>query len=214
MEKLNNFAELGLIFKYALKDLSRNYKKISSIIITLFISLFILSAIFTIEDSLKKELNENAKTLLGGDLEIDYNTYINAGVVFFSKKHLDIFKQVLDFYLENREELDNWNKGGGKEQTIFNFHLVKNNVNLKLLKPEWNLISIHRKDMFSYNWQLNEDQTPFFIKYGYHWKFSGMPKDSRTNLMKQTWDIIGHNYESKNSRYQKILNSTSLNKKS
>ena len=73
MEKLNNSTELSLIFKYALKDLSRNYNKISSIIITLFISLFILSAIFTIEESLKKELNDNAKTLLGGDLEIDYN---------------------------------------------------------------------------------------------------------------------------------------------
>ncbi len=73
MEKLNNSSELSLIFKYALKDLSRNYKKISSIIVTLFISLFILSAIFTIEDSLKKELDDNAKVLLGGDLEIDYN---------------------------------------------------------------------------------------------------------------------------------------------
>ncbi|WP_435087446.1 ABC transporter permease [Candidatus Pelagibacter bacterium nBUS_29] len=73
MEKLNNPSELNLIFKYALKDLSRNYKKLASIIITLFISLFILSAIFTIEDSLKKELNDNAKSLLGGDLEIDYN---------------------------------------------------------------------------------------------------------------------------------------------
>ena len=73
MEKLNNPSELNLIFKYALKDLSRNYKKLSSIIITLFISLFILSAIFTIEDSLKKELNDNARSLLGGDLEIDYN---------------------------------------------------------------------------------------------------------------------------------------------
>ncbi len=73
MEKLNNSSELSLIFKYALKDLSRNYKKLSSIIVTLFISLFILSAIFTIEDSLKKELNDNAKVLLGGDLEIDYN---------------------------------------------------------------------------------------------------------------------------------------------
>ena len=73
MEKLKNPSELNLIFRYALKDLSRNYKKLSSIIITLFISLFILSAIFTIEDSLKKELNDNAKALLGGDLEIDYN---------------------------------------------------------------------------------------------------------------------------------------------
>ncbi len=73
MEKLNNSTEFSLILKYALKDLSRNYHKISSIILTLFISLFILSAIFTIEDSLKKELNNNAKSLLGGDLEIDYN---------------------------------------------------------------------------------------------------------------------------------------------
>jgi putative ABC transport system permease protein len=88
MEKLNNPSELNLIIKYALKDLSRNYKKLTSIIITLFISLFILSAIFTIEDSLKKELNDNAKALLGGDLEIDYNR--NEG-------NLDLVNQVKEF---------------------------------------------------------------------------------------------------------------------
>ena len=88
MEKLNNPSELNLIFKYALKDLSRNYKKLSSIIITLFISLFILSAIFTIEDSLKKELNDNAKALLGCDLEIDYNR--NEG-------NLELVNQVKEF---------------------------------------------------------------------------------------------------------------------
>jgi putative ABC transport system permease protein len=88
MEKLNNRSEFSLIFKYALKDLSRNYHKISSIIATLFISLFILSAIFTIEDSLKKELNDNAKALLGGDLEIDYNR--NQG-------NLELVNQVKEF---------------------------------------------------------------------------------------------------------------------
>ncbi len=88
MEKLNNHSEFSLILKYALKDLSRNYHKISSIIVTLFISLFILSAIFTIEDSLKKELNDNAKGLLGGDLEIDYNR--NPG-------NLDLVNQVKKF---------------------------------------------------------------------------------------------------------------------
>ena len=88
MEKLNNYNQLTLVIKYALKDLSRNYKRISSIIITLFISLFILSAIFTIEDSLKKELKDNAKALLGGDLEIDYNR--NPG-------NLDLINQVEKF---------------------------------------------------------------------------------------------------------------------
>jgi len=88
MEKLNNPSEFSLIIKYALKDLSRNYKKLTSIIVTLFISLFILSAIFTIEDSLKKELNDNAKSLLGGDLEIDYNR---------NKGNLELVNQVKEF---------------------------------------------------------------------------------------------------------------------
>ena len=73
MEKLLKIFEFNLILKYAFRDLVRNYRKIFSIILTLFISLFILSAILTIEDSLKKELNDNAKSLLGGDVEIDYN---------------------------------------------------------------------------------------------------------------------------------------------
>ena len=73
MVKLNKNQNFSLYFKYALRDLTRSYNKISSIIITLFISLFILSSIMTIEDSLENELNENAKLLLGGDIEIDYN---------------------------------------------------------------------------------------------------------------------------------------------
>ncbi len=88
MEKLNNYLKFSMICKYALRDLSKNYNKILSIITTLFISLFILSAIFTIEDSLKKELNNNAKLLLGGDLEIDYNR--NLG-------NLDLVDQVKEF---------------------------------------------------------------------------------------------------------------------
>ncbi len=97
MEKLNNSSELSLIFKYALKDLSRNYKKISSIIVTLFISLFILSAIFTIEDSLKKELNDNAKVLLGGDLEIDYNRNQGDLTLVNKVKKFSTVSQMIEF---------------------------------------------------------------------------------------------------------------------
>ena len=71
-----------------MRDLRRNYKKISSIILTLFISLFILSSIFTIEDSLNKELNNNSRALLGGDIEIDYNR--NVG-------NLELINQVKEF---------------------------------------------------------------------------------------------------------------------
>ena len=43
--------DLSLYSGYAFRDLSRSYSKILSIIITLLISLFILSAILTIEES-------------------------------------------------------------------------------------------------------------------------------------------------------------------
>ena len=88
MEKLSKLSEYKLTLIYALRDLSRNYKKISSIILTLFISLFILSSIFTIEDSLNKELNNNSRALLGGDIEIDYNR--NVG-------NLELINQVKEF---------------------------------------------------------------------------------------------------------------------
>ena len=97
MEKLNNLSEINMIIKYALKDLSRNYKKIFSIIVTLFISLFILSSIFTIEDSLKKELNNNARALLGGDLEIDYNRNQGNLELINKVKEFTIVSQMIEF---------------------------------------------------------------------------------------------------------------------
>ena len=88
MEKLSSLTEFKLILMYALRDLRRNYKKIFSIVITLLISLFILSSIFTIEDALNKELKNNSRALLGGDIEIDYNR--NEG-------NLDLINQIKEF---------------------------------------------------------------------------------------------------------------------
>ena len=73
MEKLFNYTDLKFIFLFSFKDLLRSKAKLLSISITLFLSLFIYSTILTINLSLNEELSKNQKTLLGGDLEIDYN---------------------------------------------------------------------------------------------------------------------------------------------
>ena len=73
MEKLFNYTDLKFIFLFSFKDLVRSKAKLLSISITLFLSLFIYSTILTINLSLNEELSKNQKTLLGGDLEIDYN---------------------------------------------------------------------------------------------------------------------------------------------
>ena len=97
MVKFPKSSDLKLIFKYSIKDLSRNYFKIKSIVLTLFISLFILSVILTIEDSLKKELRDNARELLGGDLELDYNRFQGDLNLINKVKDFAIVSEMVEF---------------------------------------------------------------------------------------------------------------------
>jgi hypothetical protein len=66
---------------------------------------------------------------------------------------------------------------------------------MKFLPQSWNLISIHKKEMFNHNWQLNENPTPFFVKYANIWHFTGFSMQDRVSLMKQTWELYEDNYK-------------------
>ena len=119
--------------------------------------------------------------------------------MIFNENHREFFESFKQLYLDNIDSFidaqDNVVKKS-TEQTAINYWLQMNDVDVNLSLPiAFKLTHLHRKEMFSHNWQLNEDQTPFFIKYGYVWFFNGIPKNERTNLMKQTWDFIGGNYE-------------------
>ena len=72
--------------------------------------------------------------------------------------------------------------------------LQKQNVKIKELPPIWNMFSMHKREMFNHNWQDGEDKTPFFIKYSWLWHFTGFPIEDRTNIMKQTWEMVGDRY--------------------
>jgi hypothetical protein len=126
--------------------------------------------------------------------DIDISKYINAGVIFFHNKHIPLFQEFFKFYLENKTILNKWNKGGGREQTLLNYHLQTSNIKIKLLRPEWNLFSIHRKNMFLNNWQ-KQDKTPHFLKYSYVWHFTGFPIEERQKIMQDLWENIKQNYD-------------------
>ena len=79
----------------------------------------------------------------------------------------------------------------GTEQTPLNYWLQMNDVEMNFNLPTaFKLTHMHRKELFSHNWQDGDDKTPFFIKYGYNWVFNGIPKDQRNNMMKETWDYV------------------------
>ena len=131
--------------------------------------------------------------------DLNKHDYFSSGVIIFNKTHQDIFLEFKDLYLNNVDEfveLQDKIVRKGTEQTPLNYWLQKNEVEMNLDLPfSYKLTHIHRKDMFKHNWQLNEDPTPFFIKYGYNWVFNGIPKDQRTELMTQVWDLVKNNYD-------------------
>ena len=118
--------------------------------------------------------------------------------MIFNDKHKQLINDFKQFYIDNIDEFINLQDKvvkRGNEQTPMNYWLQKNNVDLNLDLPlPYKLTHLQRKELFSYNWQLEEDKTPFFIKYGYNYSFNGIPKDQRTDLMRQTWDLIKEKY--------------------
>ena len=137
------------------------------------------------------------KNIFNG-FDLDQSKYVNSGFMIFNEGHKELLIKFKQFYIDNIDEfirLQDVVVKKGNEQTPMNYWLQVNSVDLNLDLPlPYKLTHLQRKELFSYNWQLDEDKTPFFIKYGYNYSFNGMPKDQRTDLMKQTWDLIKKNY--------------------
>ena len=129
--------------------------------------------------------------------ELDISKYFCAQFVIFNKSHKELFMKFKENYLENVEEFIHLQKTvrRGTDQTPFNYIVQMNDTEVTYLPKPYRLSHLNRKEMFSHNWQLNEDLTPFFIKYGYIWFFSGFDKTIRNKLMGQAWDLIRNNYD-------------------
>ena len=125
--------------------------------------------------------------------------FFQTGFVVINKNHKEFFESLKEFYYDNKDKLISLQDKEiikGTDQTPFNYWLQIKNIDVNTSLPfMYNLTHMHRKSMFMYNWQLEDNKTPYFIKYGYVWKYNGIPKNERTNLMKQTWDLVGGMYE-------------------
>ena len=129
--------------------------------------------------------------------QLDINKYFNSGFVIFNEKHRHIFDKFKEKYMDDVDDFLHLQKTvrRGTCQTPLNYVVQMSGIDVNYLPLPYRLSHLHRKDMFGYNWQLNEDKTPFFIKYGYVWVFGGFDKRARDKIVKQTWDLIGHKYE-------------------
>lgn len=134
------------------------------------------------------------------NFNFDLKKYINCGFQIFDKNHKKFLIELEDFYDKNNDQildLQNNKVKRGTDQPVYNYLLQMSNVKVDISLPPAFLQTHHQRfDWFSHNWQLNEDKTPFFIKYGYIHQYSGFPqRGQRFQLMSQTWDLIKENYK-------------------
>lgn len=130
-------------------------------------------------------------------INFDPKRYIDCGFQIFTKKHLTFLRQLKEFYFDNIKEILilQTNVRRGTDQPIYNYLLQKLDIKFKFELPiSFNINHMPRFGWFGHNWQLKEDGTPYFIKYGNLWKFSGFDRSKRNELMKSTWDIVKNMY--------------------
>lgn len=133
------------------------------------------------------------------DFDLNISEYINSGFIIFNEVHKEFFESFKQLYEDNKDlfiQMQDKLIRKGTEQTPLNYHLQMNNIDVKTDLPlPFKLTHLNRKEMFGHNWQLKNDPMPFFMKYGYNWIFNGIPKDQRTSLIKQIWDMVHHYYD-------------------
>ena len=81
--------------------------------------------------------------------------YFNTGFIIANKKHKPFFKELQNFYLENKDELYSirnhqnykWHPIPGVGQTCVNFLVKKHKIKIRYLPERYNLQDMFRKDL-------------------------------------------------------------------
>lgn len=131
-------------------------------------------------------------------VQFDYTKYVSCGFQIFDESHEHFLIKLQDYYWSNNEEILNLQNNKvkrGTDQPVYNYLLQLFDIPVNTnLNPAFMLTHLNRFDWLSHNWQLN-DSTPFFVKYGYIFFYSGFPnRGDREAMMSQTWEQIKHNY--------------------
>tara|TARA_Y100000310_G_scaffold161820_1_gene161728 strand:+ start:619 stop:1428 length:810 start_codon:yes stop_codon:yes gene_type:complete len=119
---------------------------------------------------------------------IPYDRYINAGFQIINKSHKKFFKEIIDFYNTNKNEINEVQHkfGVGSDQTNVNLLLNKKNIDFKFLPYEFNMTALYQKEI------LDEDLT--FTKLGWVYHFCSIPDNWDNNKtlywMKKTYEYF------------------------
>jgi hypothetical protein len=120
---------------------------------------------------------ENYKKHLFPNVDVPLFEYFNSGVIVCNKSHKEFYNTLIEFYLNNQENLcilqDTY--GVGTDQPVLNFMVKQENLEYKHLSYEWNMQDLQRFGI------LDNELT--FTKVGWVYHFNSMDTELRYNVM-------------------------------
>ena len=117
-----------------------------------------------------RSLENYSKYAFGGFMSKFYN-YIDCGFMVVNESHKEFFKNITNFYHENSELLKEIETKlhVGTDQTPVNILVERENIDLKLLPYEFNMVDMNRKEI------LTPDL--LFTKIGWIYQFNCIPNN-------------------------------------
>lgn len=116
-----------------------------------------------------RSLENYSKAVFNG-FQSKFWNYIDCGFMIVNEKHKDFFKTITHFYSKNSTKLKEVEKlHTGTDQTPVNILIERENVELKLLPYEFNMIDLNRKEI------LDEQLT--FTNIGHIFHFNCIPNN-------------------------------------
>lgn len=145
-----------------------------------------------LDDELPKWVNASIGTYrsLFPTTTLDWWEYFNSGFMIFNKNHEDLLLRFINFFKNHKQEIfaihESSDLKAGFDQTLFNFFIQEQKVEISYLPKIFNFYHLPKKKML---------EKKEFIDCAYIWHFNGIKHSERKNYMRETWDMIKKNYQ-------------------
>ena len=117
---------------------------------------------------------------LFGGKRINQWNYINGGFQIINKNHKDFYKKVVQYYNDNSKKIiDTIAKlETATDQTIINYLLHENNIDVKYLPDCYNLVDLYRKNLIFVDKAFWFEDKLHFLNAGWVYHFNAIPPNN------------------------------------
>ena len=125
----------------------------------------------------RRSMGGFSKLLFNDEVPFKVWDYINCGFQIVNKNHKEFFEYVRNYYFENQHDVQNAisQVKAGTDQTIINFLLRKQNIELNYLSSCYNLQDLHSKQLLFIHPQMWFEDKLIFENCGYVFHFNAIP---------------------------------------